>query len=133
MAFADAVETDLAPNGYLRLIMACANKLPEQAARVAGVLAVIDGGTQVVEISEEHLASAINIVKHHAAETLRMARAGSVAPEIRAKELLNWLAKDWTEALVSLPESTSAGRQPSGTRNPQPRPWRSLDGGWLSG
>ena len=134
VAFADAVETDLAPNGSLRLIMACANKLPEQAARVAGVLAVIDGGTQVVEISEEYLASAINIVKHHAAETLRMARAGSVAPEImRAKELLNWLAKDWTEVLVSLPDIYQRG--PAAIRDKKSAAQTVailVDHGWLS-
>ena len=103
--FADAVEIDIGPGGELEPVRAHANKLAEQAARVAVVLAIVDSGTAVAEVDEEHLARAINIVKHHACEALRLARAGAVDPDVRlAQRLLDWLQTRWPEPLVSLPD-----------------------------
>jgi hypothetical protein len=108
--FADVVELEMAPGGELEPVRALANKLPEQAARVAGVLAILDSTTAVAEISEDQLARAIEIVRHHALEALRLSRAGAVEPDLRlAQRLLDWLTRSWPEPMVSLPDVYQRG------------------------
>ena len=104
IAWADHCDAAMAPGGDLEMVRAQANKLPEQAARVAGVLALVDD-VNCTEIGRVHLERAIELVKHHAAEAARLARAGRVAPDLRlAQRLLDWLINSWREALVSLPD-----------------------------
>jgi hypothetical protein len=86
-----------------------ANKLPEHAARIAAVLAMISN-PQAVEVSHESLEAAIAIVQHHAAEALRMFHAGHVRPDLRlAQKLLCWISCSWTEAAISLPDIYQLG------------------------
>ncbi len=114
--FADAVEIDMGSGGELEPVRALANKLPEQAARVAGVLALLDGSTTATEVGEDQLARAIEIVRHHAFEALRLARAGVVEPELRqAQRLLDWLSNGWPEPCASLPDIYQRG--PHGIRD----------------
>jgi hypothetical protein len=130
--FADAVELDMGSGGELEPVRALANKLPEQAARVAGVLALVeDAGCAA--IGEEHLARAIELVKHHAAEAARLARAGRVAPDLRlAQRLLDWLTTAWPEAVVSLPDIYQRGLNAIGDKATAARLVAILvDHGWL--
>jgi hypothetical protein len=104
IAWADHCDAAMAPGGELEPIRAHANKLPEQAARVAGVLALVEDVDDPA-ISRAHLERAIALVKHHAGEALRLARAGQVAPDLRlAQRLLDWLKTSWGEPVVSLPD-----------------------------
>jgi hypothetical protein len=51
------------------------------------------------------LARGVELVKHHAAEAGRLARAGRVDPDLRlAQRLLDWLTGSWPEPVVSLPD-----------------------------
>jgi hypothetical protein len=102
--WADHCDAAMAPGGELEPVRALANKLAEQAARVAGVLALVDD-PECGAIGEEHLARGVELVKHHAAEAARLARAGRVDPGLRlARRLLEWLTASWPEPVVSLPD-----------------------------
>jgi hypothetical protein len=91
------------------------SRLTEQAARVAGVLVLLDGET-AAEVGENQFARAIEIVRHHAFEALRLARAGVVEPELRqARRLLDWLSNGWPEPCASLPDIYQRG--PHGIRD----------------
>jgi hypothetical protein len=101
LAYADRVEKRLAPGGPLEQNRGLANKLPEHAARIAGVLAYIDN-PQCVSISRDTLLRAIKIADFFATEARRLFEAGSCSPELRqAEKLLDWL-KTWNEPLISL-------------------------------
>jgi Protein of unknown function (DUF3987) len=102
LAYADHVEKQLAPGGPLEPIRGFANKLPEHAARIAGVLAYIDN-PRCVSISRNTLLRAIKIANFFATEARRLFEAGSCSPELRqAEKLLDWLKTTWNEPLIGL-------------------------------
>lgn len=104
IAFADHVERSLASGGELEPVRGLANKLPEHAARLAAVLALIDDVHAPV-VSAEHIAAGIELAQHYAVEALRLFEACAVCPDIRlAKRLLTWLTGTWAESVVSLPD-----------------------------
>ena len=87
IAFADSIERQLAPEGALNAVKGIANKLPEHAARLAGVMA-----------------------QHYVAEALRMFEASGVSDDLRlAQKLLTWLLGSWSEHFVSLPDIYQKG------------------------
>ncbi|HEY8161978.1 MAG TPA: DUF3987 domain-containing protein [Methylocystis sp.] len=101
LAFADRVEKLLAPGGRLEPIRGFANKLPEHAARIAGVLHYVND-QRCGSISRITLRRAIKIAVFFANEALRLGQAGSCSPELReAEKLLAWL-KTWKEPLIGL-------------------------------
>ena len=90
-AFCDHVERELGPGGSLEPVRGFANKLPEHAARLAGVLAIV-ADPRCTEISSGHIDAGIELAQHYAMEALRLFDAGSASPEIlRAEQLLDWL------------------------------------------
>jgi hypothetical protein len=100
--FADSVERDLAPFGRYEAIKGLANKLPEHAARIAGVMTLFQDFYSAT-IKAETLQAAINLTQHFADEALRLWDAGMVRPEIAlAESLLEWLTKRWSEPFVSV-------------------------------
>src|SRR5262249_9727864 len=104
VGFADHVEASVGPGGDMEAIRGLANKLPEHAARLAAVLALVDD-VATTAISRNHLAAAIEIVQHHAGEALRFFEAGAINPDLRlAHKLLSWLLTDWPEPVISLPD-----------------------------
>ncbi len=108
IAYANSVETDLTPGGALESIAGLANKLPEHAARLAAVLAIITD-QEAGEITRDHLASGIELTKHYAAEALRLFGASNIdAHLLIAQRLYNWLSTTWLKeeqsGLVSLPD-----------------------------
>lgn len=131
--WADHCDAAMAPGGDLEPIRAHANKLPEQAARIAGVLALVED-VHCAEISRERLAAAIELVKHHAAEALRLARAGKVHADLRlAQRLLEWLTSTWPEPVVSLPDIYQRSLNAIGDKATAARIVRILeDHGWLT-
>jgi hypothetical protein len=131
--WADHCDAAMAPGGELEPVRALANKLPEQAARVAGVLAVVDAA-DCAAIGEEHLARGVELVKHHAAEAARLARAGLVDPDLRlARRLPDWLTASWPEPMVSLPDIYQRSLNAIGDKATAARMVSILvDHGWLT-
>lgn len=104
IAFADHVERRIAPNGELEPIRGLANKLPEHAARLAAVLALVND-IHAVAITGEHMAAGIELAKHYAGEAMRLFGASRIhADLVLAQKLLGWLHTSWQEPLVSLPD-----------------------------
>ena len=109
IAFADAIERQIAPDGALSPVRGLANKLPEHAARLAGVLAIVsDADTS--EIPAEQMAPGITLAQHYVAEALRLFEASRVSDDLRlAQKLLTWLLGSWNESFVSLPNIYQEG------------------------
>ena len=101
LAFADHIEGLLGLGKALEPVRGFANKLPEHAARVAGVLTLVgDLGTGA--ISCQTLDQAITILDFYTTEALRLFEAASCPSELRhAEKLLEWL-KAWPEPRVGL-------------------------------
>ncbi len=101
--FANHVETMLGPDGELRPVSGIANKLPEHAVRIAGVLTLvrdIDAG----EIASAEMAAGIVLAQHYAAEALRLDGGSRISAELRlAQRALDWLLRQWAEPAISLP------------------------------
>jgi Protein of unknown function (DUF3987) len=130
--WADECDAAMGRGGELEAISAFANKLPEQAARVAGVLALVDD-LDVAEIDHEHLARAIKLIQHYAAEAARLARAGGNPDLQLAARLLEWLLTSWSEPLVSLPDIYQRSLNAIGDKATAARMVAILvDHGWLT-
>ena len=90
-AYADYCETHLAKDGPYEPIRGFANKLPEHALRIAGVLTFADD-LGANRISADALDRGVELAEHYASEALRLFDAGNASPEIvAAQRLLDWL------------------------------------------
>jgi hypothetical protein len=95
--FADAVEVAQAPGGDLAHITAAASKAAEQAARIAGVLALWRD-LNAAEVSLDDMARGVELAQFHLSEAARLADAAAVSAEIdRAEKLRRWLLESWPE------------------------------------
>lgn len=106
IAFADHVESAIAPNGELEPIRGLSNKLPEHAARLAGVLTLIDD-LRAAAITGGQMAAGIELAKHYANQALRLFGASHISTDLLlAQKLLAWLHHSWPEPnrLISLPD-----------------------------
>ncbi len=102
LSFADHVEGLLGPGKALEPVRGFANKLPEHAARIAGVLTLVDD-PNALTISREALDRAVKIADFYTTEALRLFQARSCSPELRqAEKLLEWLKNSWREPLIGL-------------------------------
>jgi len=100
-SFADKVESELARFGKYESIKGLANKLPEHAARLAGIMALYQN-FYATHISVDSLRRGITLAEHFACEALRLFDAGLVRAEIAlAESLLEWLTNRWIEPHVS--------------------------------
>lgn len=107
--FSDEVEKNMAKGGVWEQIIGFANKLPEHAARIAAVLALIDDINAKV-ITKHYLYSGIALASYYAEEALRLQDQGYVNPDILMSEkLLFWLHNNWIEDHVSLPDIYQRG------------------------
>ena len=89
--FGNAIERELAPAGSLAMVRAFASKLPENAARIAGALTLIDD-PEARAISAEVLGDAIRLAQYYLEEAKRLTAAGAIDPELRnAEALREWL------------------------------------------
>ena len=113
--FHDKVEGKLRKDGDYYPIKGLANKLPEHASRIAGVLTLI-AESSADEIGLEEFESGIELAKHYAKEALRLRNARPTNPIIRdAERLLHWLHHSWDERHISVREITRVG--PAGIRD----------------
>jgi hypothetical protein len=100
--FANHIEQRLAPGGELESIRGLAAKLPEHAARLAGVMSWW-ADPAAMQVGLEAIAGGIQLAQHYAAEALRLQMAGNVNAEIaEAEKLRIWLQTKWPELCVSI-------------------------------
>lgn len=91
--FHDENESELALGKAFESIRGFANKAPEHAARLAGVMALFEN-IESYEITEHHMRSAICLVKYYRSEALRLFHSGTLNPDlVLAQKLLEWLVK----------------------------------------
>lgn len=85
-------ETLMARGGDLAELRDRTSKAVENACRIAGVLAAIEGGLSVREIGKDHLARGLVLVQWYLSETLRIKTLAQVPTEIMdAEALMRWL------------------------------------------
>ena len=103
IGFADNIEGQIGPDGALAPVRGLANKLPEHAARLAAVLALV-ADIEAQEISADQISNGIILAQHYAAEALRMFEGNRIGGDLLlAQKLLGWL-KSWNESAISLPD-----------------------------
>jgi hypothetical protein len=108
-AFGDSIEVRLSHDGALRPISGLANKLPEHAARIAGVLTLVRH-IGAGEIAATEVAAGIELAQHYAAEALRLHGGSQISAELRAaQQALNWILCHWREPAISLPDLYQRG------------------------
>jgi hypothetical protein len=109
ISFADHIERQIGPDGALAPVRGLANKLPEHAARLAAVLALV-ANLDAGEISADPMAAGIALAQHYAAEALRLFEVGKVSADLMlAQKLLNWIQGEWAEPAISLPDIYQLG------------------------
>lgn len=134
--FHDEVERKIASDAAWATIRALGAKLPEHAARIAGVLTVVAKASQIatnepsdddwsdeppldlgnMEIGIDTLKSGIMLANHYAAEALRLVDAGLADPDlVLAEKLLAWLQADPGRENIHLREIYQFG--PGGIRD----------------
>jgi len=101
-AYALRIERLQAPGETFSTITAFASKSAEQAARIAGVLALFHD-LDTPQVRCEHMASGIDLAQYYLSEAQRLADTAIIPPEIQNAEALRvWLLKVWGEALISV-------------------------------
>lgn len=102
LSYADHVEAQLAVGGQMEAVRALGNKLAEHAARIAGILSVIENPA-IEAVSVDAMARSIAISEYFAGEAVRLQGAGMASPQILlAESLLYWLQTKWREDHVGL-------------------------------
>ncbi len=100
--FADQVEAELRPNGTLHPVKGFGAKLAEHAARIAGILTIIED-IVAPTISLATLERAIRVASFYAAEAVRLFEAGVVSHQLdQAEKLRRWLMDEWKEPLIGM-------------------------------
>jgi hypothetical protein len=90
--------------GELEPIRGLANKLPEHAARMAGVLSLAEN-IQATEIDHNTLEQGITLATYYASEALRLTGGCQIPPDLQlAVKLLSWLHVKWDYPIISLPD-----------------------------
>lgn len=114
--FADHVEAQLGPDGELKPISGLANKLPEHATRLAGVLTMF-ADPDAKEIKLNAAEAGVKLVLHYADEALRLFQGAQIDTKLRqAARLLDWLQQSWKDPHVSLPDIYQKGPNFIGSR-----------------
>ena len=100
--FADHIETGLGHGGAFDPIRGLAGKLPEHAARLGAVLALVDD-LGVRTLSADYMASGIVLAQFYAEEAMRLFSAGMISEELRiAQTVLDWLLSRYSGDVVPL-------------------------------
>jgi hypothetical protein len=99
IGFHDHVETRLGTGGELEPVRGLANKLPEHAARIAAVLALVHN-ISAGEVGSGEMEAGIVLAQHYASEAMRLFGASRISGELHeAQQLLTWLQTSWGGAV----------------------------------
>jgi phage/plasmid primase-like uncharacterized protein len=112
VAYADTIEAQLADGQPLETVRGFASKAAEHAARIAGVLALLqDGNTPAIGVAE--VESGIALLDYYLTEALRLQAAGIADPDL---QVADWL-RQWCDGrdIVCLPDIYQRG--PYGIRD----------------
>ncbi|MDJ1018408.1 MAG: YfjI family protein [Paracoccaceae bacterium] len=105
--YANALERKQAPGEELSEFTAFASKSAEQAARIAGVLAVYAGETS---IRAERISNGIALADWYLSEAVRLKDGATVSADVRKAEKLRlWLTEKWPEDFISVTTIVQAG------------------------
>lgn len=100
-AFYNQLERRVGPGGDLEDVDGFVGKLPEQAARIAAVLATFEHGLAVQQLDTTHLADGIRVAEFYLSEAQRLFGAPTVDPAIAdAQRLSDWMRDTWPENLI---------------------------------
>lgn len=96
IAFHDACQERVRPGGDWEAIRSWGEKAPEQAARLAGVLVMVDN-PEAQAVDSLSMMQAIRLIEHYGAEVARLAgRPMLDAKTFEAAKLLDWIkVKGW--------------------------------------
>jgi hypothetical protein len=132
LEYVQHIELNIGRGGELEPIKGLANKLPEHAARLAGVMTLVKD-IKALEIAVDEMNDGISLADHYAMEALRIFEAGRVGGELAlAQRLLNWLHGNWHEAAVSCRDIYQKGPYPIRDKATAKRMVAILvDHGWL--
>jgi len=109
IGFADSIEAAQAPGRDLAHVTAHASKSAEQAARIAGVLALWRD-LDAPEVTAADMASGIALAQFHLGEAARLAEAATVSAETdKAEKLRRWLLDSWPHAEITSAEVVNKG------------------------
>lgn len=102
IAFHDHIESLCRDGGPLSPIKGFAAKAAEHAARLAGVLTLVDD-LHAVAIQLQHIKAGIELAQFYLGEALRLFNSAAEDPDLAlAEKLLTW-ARDKSHSLISLP------------------------------
>jgi hypothetical protein len=91
VAFFNHIEGQCSRNGPLASVKSIAAKAAEQAARIAGVLTVVDN-PDAAEIETDTMSRAIELMDWYVGEAVRLSEAGKVSPVLtKAQRLVEWV------------------------------------------
>lgn len=108
IAFHDRIEAAMAPDGPLEGLRDVASKAAENAARIAGVLTIVEDADDST-IDAEDMAAACELMTWHITEALRLSGSIRQPPALRsAIKLLEWL-RSRRAAEISLREIMRTG------------------------
>jgi hypothetical protein len=109
IAFHDHVEARLGTGGDLEPVRGLANKLPEHAARIAVVIALLRD-IETDEVNAVEIDTGIELAEHFLSEALRLFGMSRINGDVRlAQRLLSWLLSQWTGPNISLPDIYQRG------------------------
>jgi hypothetical protein len=106
--FYNTVETAQGSKGLLADLQEIANKAPEQAARIAGVLTII-AKPDATEVDGEMMSNGVKLAAWYLDEARRLASAVEASPDLLgAQAMLNWL-HEAGKATVTVREAQQYG------------------------
>jgi len=99
----------LGPHGDLQPISGFGAKLPEHAARIAGVLSLFEN-PDATNVNATALQNGITLSHHYAAAALRLHGQSRINDDlVKAAMLLEWARQKSDRGLVSLPDIVQTG------------------------
>ena len=102
IAFHDEVECNNGDGRLFSSIRGFANKAPDHAVRLAGILAVFNN-VHCSEIDVDAMASGIVLVTYYINEALRLHNSSAIDPDIaKAQKLLDWLQSQQREKFTTV-------------------------------
>ncbi|GLT00109.1 hypothetical protein GCM10007897_14930 [Sphingobium jiangsuense] len=117
-SFANEMEERIADGKDLEDVRGFATKLPEQAARIAAVLAVFQFGLRTEAIEDDFMACGISVARYYLSEAVRLIGVASPNPIlVDAQIVSDWLRKSWTENLISIGAIQRLGPAPMRKRS----------------